>query len=465
MLTPHRITRNEAGSTLVAMILMSLLILIITLAVFQFGAQDASLASSRIDRAKALYLAEAGLARAHSWLEAQNDPPLGVLDIEPFGAEPETLDVGTYDVTITPDIGNPASSRKYFTIRSVGTFNGRSRTLERRVMTQSYAQFIYFTEVERPPGTYTPVWFCSADDIDGDLHTNGQIHIFGNPTYGGHVTSAHGGPDDPDPSHNPAFMYYNGSYYGHIESSAASNPPHDEPVFMDGYELGASSIELPSYIDDLVALAGSGGVQLSGDYEIVLARDIGGVPSYGTMSYRESGESTWTDIDISSFNGVVYVDGGVEIEGVLDGNLTVATSGTISIVDDVTYYASDGEGPVPGCDDIMGLVSESNIVVESNYANSSDCTIHAHLMALGTSFEVEDYNYGGPRGTLTVHGGIVQRYRGCVGTGRLDGDTIQIYSGYAKSYHYDHRFDQVQPPGYLLTGKYYKLSWREVPCA
>jgi len=465
MLSTHRLTRNQSGSTLVAMILLSVLILIVTLAIFQFGSQDASLAASRIDRSKALYMAESGLARAHTWLEAQDDPPPGVMDIEPFGAAPETLDAGSYHVTISPDVGNPASSRKYYTIRSVGTFGGRARTLERRVMTQSYAQFIYFTEIERPPNTSTPVWFCSADYIDGDLHTNGQIHIFGDPTYGGHVTSAHGGPDDSDPSHTPSFMYYNGSYYGHIESAAPSNAPHDEPVFMDGYELGASEIELPSYIDDLVTLAGSGGIHLNGNYEVELARTSGGSPMYGYLSYRPTSGGSWVDIDISSTNGVMYVDGSVEVEGVLDGNLTIASSGTISIMDDITYYASDADGPLDGCDDVMGLVSETNIVVEDNYANRNDCTIHAHIMALGTSFEVENYKYGSPRGTLTVHGGIVQRYRGCVGSGRLNGDTITIYTGYAKSYHYDHRFDSVQPPGYLLTGKYYKLSWREVPCA
>jgi hypothetical protein len=161
----------------------------------------------------------------------------------------------------------------------------------------------------------------------------------------------------------------------------------------------------------------------------------------------------------------MYVDGSINVQGVLDGSLTIATSGTINITNDIIYAASDEDGPLPGCDDIMGLVSESKIVIDDNYANQSNCTIDAHLMALGTSFEVENYASGSPRGTLTVHGGIVQRYRGCVGTGRLSGDTITIYSGYAKSYHYDTRFDDVQPPGYLQTGRYYNLSWREVPSA
>ncbi|MCD4690930.1 DUF4900 domain-containing protein [bacterium] len=472
MLPTHRVTGNQSGSTLVAMILLSVIILIVTLAVFQFASQDASLAASRMDRSKALYAAESGLARAHTWLEAQHDPPPGTAFIEPFGATPVTLDGGSYYVTITPDAGNPASSRKYFTINCVGKFpaypdtiNQRTRILEREVMTQSYAQFIYFTEYERPPGMYTPVWFCSADDIDGDLHTNGQIHVFGNPAFGGHVTSAHGGPDDSDMTHVPAFMYYNGNYYDHLESAGPSNAPYDEPTFSDGYELGASEIELPSYIDDLVTLAGDGGVTLTGDYEVIVGRDAGGGPMHGTLSYRPTSGGSWVDVDISSFNGVMYVDGLVEIEGVLDGNLTVASSGNICIMDDLTYVASDAEGPLAGCDDIMGLVSESSVVVKNTTANQSDCTIHAHVMALGTSFEVESFRDGSPRGTLTVHGGIVQRYRGCVGTGRLSGDTIILYSGYAKSYHYDGRFDSVQPPGYLLTGEYYKLTWQEVPCA
>jgi len=455
---------RERGSALVAVMILGLITLLTAAAVFEYAARDAALAADSVSRSKALYLAEAGLARAQTWLEAQDDPPPGVLGILPFGSAPDTLAGGTYFVTIQPDPSNPYFSRKYYTITSTGTAGGKTRTLEQEVMTQSFAQFIYFTEEEHMPGSYAPIWFCSADHIDGALHTNGQIHIMGDPWFAGHVSSAYGGPDDDDPSHEPLFMYYNGSFWTHKESAEPSNPPYDEPTFGDGYELGMTAIDLPECVDDLEAMAEEGGLHLSGDLRVELSRRLpDGSRLYGYVSYKPISDFTWVDVPISSFNGIVFVNGDVQIAGILDGNLTVACSNNMYIMNDVVYRDADPvDGPNEGCDDMLGLVSEQNIVVKNTRPNRHDCNIHAHMMALDTSFYAENYSSGTPRGTLTVHGGIIQRYRGAVGTGYLDGDQVIIRSGYAKNYHYDSRFDSLQPPGYFLTGKYFPLSWREV---
>jgi len=460
---PRTQASGESGSTLIAITMLAFIMLLTAAAVLEFGARDAGLASHTVDRSRALYVAEAGLARARSWLEAQSDPPADVDDIRPFGESSDTLASGTYSVTIEPDPGNPANSRKYYTIVSQATVGGKTRTLERDVMTQSFAQFIYFTEDEHLPGSVTPVWFATGDRLDGALHTNGQIHIMGNPSYGGHVTSAWGGPDDSDPAHNPAFMYYDGNYWTHIESAAASNAPDDVPTFGDGYELGTTSIELPNYVDDIETIAHNGGLYVTGNKEVVLGRLVSGNRMYGYVSYRTVGGTTWTDVPISSFNGVMFVEGQVQVSGVLDGSLTVVSSGDMYIMDDVLYRDADPlNGPNPNCNDILGLVSERNVTVKDNTANRTNCNIHAHIMALNTSFQVENYRSGSPRGTLTIHGGVIQRYRGAVGTGSLRDGRVIISTGYAKNYHYDRRFNSIQPPGYLLTGKYYMLAWREV---
>ncbi len=461
MMRHATLTSNERGSALIAVTVVAFVMLLTAAAVFEFAARDAAMAAHSEDRSQALYLAESGIARAHTWLEAQNDPPAGLSAFSPFGASPETLAQGTYTVTVIPDSNNPWRSRKYYTIRGTGNAGGQTRTVERDVMTQSFAQFIYFTEDEHLPGSITPVWFCSADYLNGALHTNGQMHIMGDPHFAGHVSSAFGGPDDPDPSHDPSFMYYNGDYWNHVESSDPDNAPHDEPTFEQGYELGASGIELPEYLDDLESLAHSGGIYVNGSTQIQLSRVSGGTTLWGYVSYTEDG--VWHDVPISSFNGVFYVDGSVSVQGTLDGALTLGSSGDITITNDLVYRDADPvNGPNQGCDDLLGLVSESNVIVADNYANHTDCNIHAHIMALNTSFYVENYREGTPRGTLTVHGGIIQRFRGAVGTGYLYNDEIVVQNGYAKNYCYDPRFETLQPPGYLLTGKYYNLRWREV---
>ncbi len=61
-------------------------------------------------------------------------------------------------------------------------------------------------------------------------------------------------------------------------------------------------------------------------------------------------------------------------------------------------------------------------------------------------------------GTLTIWGGLIQKYRGAVGT--LDSGG-HIQSGYAKDYHYDTRVTARTPPAFPLTGTYQEVAWSE----
>ncbi|MFH1690361.1 MAG: DUF4900 domain-containing protein [Candidatus Eisenbacteria bacterium] len=464
MLTRNELVVGQSGSTLAIVVILSFVMLVTIAAVFELGVQDAGLAARNEDSIQALFLAEGGLSEGVTWLKVQSIPPSGVSAIEPFGASPDTLGAGNYYVTIQPDMGNPGRSQKMYTISSTGNMDSKSRTLTRDVTTQSFAQFIYFTDLECMAGTGTPIWFMSHDYLDGPMHSNGHIHIMGNPYFGGHLTSAWGGPGDADPSHNPTFVYHNNGW-GYVESSAPNNDPHDHATFHGGYELGSTYIELPDCLDDLKAMSQSGGLYLNGNYQVQFSRVVDGSPMWGTLSYKPFQGGSWVDVSLSSINGAVYVDGLSRVWGTLDGVVTVASSGNMSIMNDLVYRDADPvNGPNPGCDDILGLVSESNIIVDDNSANRNDCNIHAHMMALDTSFTVENYSGGGARGTLTVHGGIVQEYRGPVGTGYVQNGQVHVNSGYAKNYHYDSRFYDVSPPGYLSTGTYALLAWQEVSC-
>ena len=151
------------------------------------------------------------------------------------------------------------------------------------------------------------------------------------------------------------------------------------------------------------------------------------------------------------------------MSGVLDGRVTIASNGNIHISDNVTYRGSDGLDLDPDCDDMLGIVAGSGIIIDNNAANTTDCVIHAHMIAL-SDFRVDNYHTGSPRGTLSVRGGIVQQYRGPVGTGVLSGDGVIILTGYSKDYGYDWRLLDTPPPGYLLTGSYSQLSWRQMAC-
>jgi hypothetical protein len=464
---PTANTRSEEGSALVAVTILSLVMMISALAVLEVWRTDTALALRDARASQAFFLAESGIERGRAWLKAQGSLASETQTIYPFGDSPDTLAGGSYLVSIVPDPLNPTAYPDIFTIACVATGGSRAQRIEADYAAECFADFLYFTDLEHTQGGGNPSWFITPDVINGPLHTNDQIHIMGDPTFRENVRSAWGGPDDENQTHNPMFEYYNGHWSNHIESAAASNPPHDFPTFEDGYELGSSAIELPQdAVPDFADLAQNGGIYLNGGYQVEIGReDAGGNPMYGYVSYRRAANMPWTDVEIASTNGVLYVRGQVEIlGGILDGHLTISSNVAMTIEDDIVYGESDENGPLPDCDDMLGLVCMGDIIVSDNEANGEDCVIHGSIVATNTSFIVEHWANGDPRGTLTVHGGICQKFRGAVGTFMLVEDEAVVLTGYAKDYHYDERFVEMAPPGFeliLMTGDYRRLAWRD----
>ncbi|MDB4875235.1 MAG: hypothetical protein JWM41_1681 [Gemmatimonadetes bacterium] len=183
----------------------------------------------------------------------------------------------------------------------------------------------------------------------------------------------------------------------------------------------------------------------------------------------------------TSTKGVIYVSGTVGISGVVRGNITLYTPHTIVLLDDVRYANDPARGV---CVDILGTISGENTVVADNSLNSPqvvktsggtlyrsmddtpDMYIHAVMMAVSTSFSVENYSQGSQtaigcqgtpdgRGCLFLTGGLIQNNRGAVGL--VSGE------GYIKRYSYD-RCAVVNPPPYFPTtgrfqdNRYYELD-------
>ena len=175
--------------------------------------------------------------------------------------------------------------------------------------------------------------------------------------------------------------------------------------------------------------------------------------------------------------GVIYASGTVGVSGVLRGRITIYASGTVVILDDMRYQTDPAKGV---CQDILGLIAGANVKVADNAINtppnngtdtryaddSKDLNLHAVIMALNTSFGVQNYNSGpndengcegnkSGRGCLYLSGGIIQLNRGAVGL--LSGE------GFVKRYSYD-RCAVVQPPPYFPTtgrftdNRYYELD-------
>ena len=182
----------------------------------------------------------------------------------------------------------------------------------------------------------------------------------------------------------------------------------------------------------------------------------------------------------SNFKGVIYVPGNVGVSGVVNGQVTLYAKGVIVVLDDLRY-ANDPVKSV--CHDILGMISDYDVVLADNALNTpdqiansgsprqvslddtKDIYLHSVIMALGTSFRVQNYSTGptslnncdatvNGRGCIYLSGGLIQQSRGAVGT--------STGSGYAKRYTYDHCAIITPPPYFPTTGRFQDNRYLEL---
>lgn len=168
--------------------------------------------------------------------------------------------------------------------------------------------------------------------------------------------------------------------------------------------------------------------------------------------------------------GVIYIGGTVGVSGTVRGLVTLYTPNTIMVLDDIRYANDPAIGV---CKDILGMIAGQNIIAADNSINtpqrpsgggayqslddSPDLFIQSVMMAINTSFSVENYgnapsnaigcqgtNNG--RGCLFVTGGLIQNNRGPVG--------LTSGEGYIKRYSYDHCAVENPPPYFPTTGRF-----------
>jgi hypothetical protein len=179
--------------------------------------------------------------------------------------------------------------------------------------------------------------------------------------------------------------------------------------------------------------------------------------------------------------GVIAVTGTVGISGVLRGKITVYATGTVVILDDQRYATDPSVTSAvgaPSCPDVLGVIAGNNITIADNALNdppnvgsyktmddTKDLFIHGTMMAINTSFDVENYGSGpnnamdcegtnNGRGCLYLTGGLIQQARGAVGL--LSGE------GYIKRYSYDRCAVQSPPPYFPTTGRFVDNRYYEI---
>jgi hypothetical protein len=267
------------------------------------------------------------------------------------------------------------------------------------------------------------VFWITADTVWGRVHSNGNLHINGSPVFMQKATTAKG--FDPP------------------KVGSGTN----KAIFKNGYETGVAEITFPTDLSELTAASVGGGRRYTTDIFVTLAPGTG-ANGDGKAYIRNGNLATSPLIDSISlsdpgFNGVILGTQKVNVQGTLDGKLTISSGANMYIHNDVLYERNPR---VTTSDDLLGLVSETNIIVKNNAANNSNCEIHGSIFTRTGSFTAEDYNSRPVSGEMRVLGSIVQETRGAIG--QFSGSTIT--SGFSKRYRYDERLSDptFRPPFY-----------------
>ncbi len=277
---------------------------------------------------------------------------------------------------------------------------------------QSFSLFAWLSNFEGN------VFWITGDTVWGRVHSNSMMHMSGSPVFMEKLTTSKG----MDPK------------WGTGGNNA---------IFKNGFETGIATIEFPTDLSELFTASTSGGRNYAGDVEVKLYGGTLGNGDGYALVYQGGVQIDSIAMNDPSFNGVIGGNGRISVSGTLDGQLSIASSTDLYIVDDIFYENRD----MKTSDDVLGLIAETNVMVADNAANSSDCYIDASVFARDGSFIVENWSKGTPRGELYLLGSIVHDERGPVGTFRGGGI---LKTGYSKRYRYDERLadPMFRPPCY-----------------
>ncbi|MBN2566143.1 MAG: DUF4900 domain-containing protein, partial [Candidatus Eisenbacteria bacterium] len=352
--------------------------------------------------------------------------------------ESQQLGGGRYTVEIRDQLGG--SWLPAYEIVSTGVLGGAVRAVSCIMVPETFARYQWFVE----QGGWK--WFQTGERFEGPVHVNGNLQIDGDPWFGGLVTSGGG------------ITLKNNSY----------------PTFARGYQLGVDEVPLPdlSYLESTVRAAALNGGLYAGPiggngnnkgwYAVELGEPAPGALTYTGYKWRNNGTLQTvvpsTAVDIAGLNGAAWFCEDVTIEGILGGQLTILAEGEVQIWGDILYDDSTpGSGPDPGCDDVLGLIADGDIVISKTAPNMNDCELHGVFMALEKEILAEKYQQPPPRGDLIIYGGLIADKSVHLGQFQLG----ECTSGYERDYRLDPRLSRMPPPFFPQTGRFIVYSWQE----
>jgi len=433
-----------------------------------------SVANRTANLKKAYYVADAGLADAYERItQAGNNlviPPAGTPYIPSATTDNGSYSTGnsTGNYTVTVTISQVPQLN--FTITSVGTFGGASKTLQLKMTWASVSKFAYWSQTEINP-TYGVLWWVGAPGLEmlttGPVQTNGQLNIFGNPIFNGPVVESNlpllaGNVLGNVPNSTTPNYYYGAGTTG-LKSNASV-------IFPQGITNDAPPVTSPvqNTLGLINTVANDGqGMVLTGASTIIF-NPSGTITVTGTVK-NASGTTTATYNNKTMTppaNGVIYVqsnsgkppkgctsnnacDGNVTVQGTVNGQLTIAADQNINISGNVAYNSDPRTNP--NSTDMLGLVANQNITViqASAFANDGPkLEVSGVLVALQGSFQVDQWWVNMGNATTAVmdqYGSLINYVCGATGEMDLSGNLL---GGWNQIQSYDKRLGSMAPPGF-----------------
>ncbi|MFC2062235.1 hypothetical protein ACFLUV_06960 [Elusimicrobiota bacterium] len=460
-----KIKDKNKGAVLFMVIIFSIILSVAGMAYLYMSQSERIFVRQQVNMSKSFYLAEAGYERAKAWLMINfHKYSNAAAPFDPFGGV-QTLPSGSYKITVRPDPGNPGSVEKLYVISSTGTSGNIDKPLESEVKIYNFAKFAYFSDKEKAGGAvniasadyYDRIWFTDYDWYQGPVHSNDEISINGKPAF-----SVDAGGDF-EISSSTGFYYrfvdtsINGATRSALEGAGGN-------VLTGQLELGSTTYPVVPYINmyknwnlqRLETAANDDGLYLDGDYAIEVTDDD---VDYG---------ASWT-IDGSS---VVFVNGDITIKSqagfTLDVFLTIAASGTITIIDDINADTAGGG--------MLGLVAGGDIMTDNTSPDNLD--VDAIMMTYGSFYDSEAESrassspHEAQQATMTITGGIIQDTRQPFGVAfdtvalpSGSGSELQgLETGYKKlPFTYDARVKDTPPPYFPVYIVEEPVYWEEKP--
>lgn len=544
-LPPQRLQRlrnDESGIALVTAMVLALVLGLLVTATFSFTLDTVRRSGEDADFQASLQAAEAGvddylyrLNQDSSYWQFSdtNPPPDGNAAFTSFVPVPGPPSASSFTYAVdTSDLASQGLVR----LSSTGEVDGRERTIEVDLRRRNFLDYLYFTKYEtRDPDAYPSAadraWAranCERykwespprdpncvdisfygdnnlrDRIQGPLHTNDTMRIFGQPIFEAETTSSWDNGQDPTTC-APA-RYIDGGGTGSPTFNGGTCDPGYQPVL----ELPPSNNELKVQTNGAL---GNTGCLFTGPTRIQLQPD--GLMRVWSPFTRSGNCMTVNGAPVPlPANGVIFVqnvptdpadpnftagcpfggghphsanltpgdlntygcrDGDVFIWGTLKGELTVAAENNVNVVWHTRLADRNGT-------DVLGLVGNNYVNVyhpircttssatcnldarmhdRNNRSPFFDPVIEAAILSVAHSFTVQEYDEGAPLGTLTVYGAIAQKYRGAVGT--FSSRLGRIVTGVEKDYLYDERLRYLSPPHFLdpVESSWRVLTWSE----